>query len=757
MLGLAALVGLPAAAAQDAEPDAAPAEPTTRAIVVLDDEAGVRPSDFLDSSSMQALDDAGEVTTIRSVDGASIVVVQGTADVLDAIRSLPGVVSVTADKLLHPSLDDSVPHIGGTVAPANTALGQGWSVAVIDSGTDVSHPALAGAVVVEACFATDSFGGGACPNGSTVQIGSGAAAPAPGSFHGSHVSGIATARATGGPRGVAPSAGLVAIRASHLDPSGEELFWESDVIAALDWIESVSSTYDIASVNMSLGGGPIVGNCDASNPSWLPVLAAVKVAGVTAVVSSGNESSSTGISAPACLTDTVAVGALTSTFTAVASFSNSGSMLDLVAPGSSITSTDDAGGYVTATGTSMAAPHVAGAVAVLRSAAPCITPDQVREALGTGPAIVDSRNGLSRPELDLGTAVTFATTATGCAAVNVGTALAGDFDGDGDDDAASFSNGVWEVSLSNGSTFGSGSAWATFSSKTGWEAHVVGDFDGDGKDDIANFNTNNGTWWVSESTGSSFTTTLWADFATSSGWTKQVAADYNGDGDTDIANYFPGNGTWWVSISNGSNSFSTTLWADYSSTSGWTTQVSGDFNGDNKADVANFNTNNGTWWISTSNGSKFTTKLWADFSTASGWLAQEAADFNGDGKDDIGNYFPGNGTWWISISNGSSLSTTLWSDYSTNSGWTNQLAADYTGDGKADIANYFPGNDTWWVGPSTGSGFGVELWESGAGSQSMQVVVADVNNDSKADIAGFDFATDDWEAGVSTGSSFNFS
>lgn len=246
-------------------------------------------------------------------------------------------------------------------------------------------------------------------------------------------------------------------------------------------------------MNMSLGGNPIAGNCDGSNPAWTPVLDSVVAAGVTVVASSGNEFASTGVSAPACLTDTVAVGALTSNFSTVAAYSNSGSMLDIVAPGTSINSTDEGGGYLAATGTSMASPHVAGAVAVLKSAAPCLTPAQVRDALDQGTEVVDSRNGISRPELDLAAAVSHVLATSGCAATELGTRLSGDFNGDGDDDGAVFTGSAWEVSLSNGSWFNAPATWASFSTKSGWTAHVAGDFNGDDRTDIANFNTSNGT------------------------------------------------------------------------------------------------------------------------------------------------------------------------------------------------------------------------------------------------------------------------
>lgn len=333
------------------------------------------------------------------------------------------------------------------------------------------------------------------------------------------------------------------------------------------------------------------------------------------------------------------------------------------------------------------------------------------------------------------------------------THIVGNFSGKGADDIASFhpSNGTWWVSRS-GELGLVTSRWASFSTGTGWGTHLVGDFSGTGTDQIASYNVANGTWWVSEPTvgegqlqridrlrwptsisqtdpvntrpssqiadevakvltpsPDSFTTVLWDSFTTTRGWSDQLTGDFNGDGRDDIASYHPGSGSRWVSVSDG-ESFQSTQWERFSTTTGWTNQVAGDFNADGLSDVASYHGATGTWWVSISDGDRFVTTLWDAFGTGRGWSTQVAGDFNGDGIDDIASYHPSAGTWWVSLSDGMRFDTTLWADFATTTGWTSQLAGDFDGDGLTDIANYHKASSTWWVSRSTGGSFETTQW-----------------------------------------------
>ncbi len=267
----------------------------------------------------------------------------------------------------------------------------------------------------------------------------------------------------------------------------------------------------------------------------------------------------------------------------------------------------------------------------------------------------------------------------------------GDFNGDGRDDLASYEpvTGRWYVHRSVGTEFAAPEVWADFTSTSGWVTHEVGDFNGDGRDDIANYHEQSGRWYVSRSTGSSFSTTRWADFYTNDGWSVQLPGDFNGDGRDDIANFHRRTARWYVSLSTGSR-FSTRLWTTFDSGTDWAKHLIGDFDGNGADDVAAFRESDGNWWIGVSRGSSFDTTVWADFYSSVGWEMQEVHDFNGDGRDDISNYHPGTGRWYISRSTGTAFSTSRWFEVEPENRTTGWEIGDFTGDGRTDVMSLAP-------------------------------------------------------------------
>jgi subtilisin family serine protease len=338
---------------------------------------------------------------------------------LERLAEQPEVVSIREDKLFRPVLDASVPQIGGDLAWIQGYTGAGQLIAVLDSGIDSSHSALAGKVVDEACFSTNNFLDSAtslCPNGGEEQMGAGAGVNCTGVLgcdHGTHVAGI-TAADDSRYSGVAKDADIIAVQVfSRLDnflacgflPSCLAAY-TSDVIRGLEYVYDQRDRFDIAAVNMSLGGQSYTSKqaCDDDNAALKAAIDNLRAAAIATVVAAGNDGYDNAISAPACISTAISVGAVTKS-DEVAYFSNSAPWLTSLAPGTNIDSSVPGGGFAAKDGTSMAAPHVAGAVAVLKSIAPDAFVEEIEDALtSSGVPITDTRNGVVVPRVQVDTA-----------------------------------------------------------------------------------------------------------------------------------------------------------------------------------------------------------------------------------------------------------------------------------------------------------------------------------------------------------------
>lgn len=314
---------------------------------------------------------------------------------------------VQEDQLLKPTLIESVPWIGGTSLASLGYTGQNVAVAILDTGFDIDHPFLVNRIVEEACFSTnDNQSISTCPNGQEEMFGQGAAAGCLGQFwgddcsHGSHVAGIA-AGDNGTLKGVAPGAKLVAINVFHYNTSLNEVrAWGSDMIAGLEWILNQASTPNIVAANMSIGGGVNTLPCDSDFMS--NTIRTLRQANIATVISSGNDFSDTGVSWPSCISDAVTVGSSFKDYDGISGFSNTSPQVDLLAPGSAIYSAVANGSYNYFYGTSMAAPHVTGAFAALRSAFPNSTVDEIEAALkSSGAPVLHYPSGQTYPRVRL--------------------------------------------------------------------------------------------------------------------------------------------------------------------------------------------------------------------------------------------------------------------------------------------------------------------------------------------------------------------
>ena len=311
---------------------------------------------------------------------------------ISELESDPNIVGVYEDMEVHTFLDESVPQIRANEVHSLGVDGTGTKVCIVDTGVDDSHADLA-SLIAEYDFVNND-GSAYDDNG-----------------HGTHVAGIVASRDTRY-RGVAYGASLMAAKVLSRYGSG----YASNVIAGIEWCAANGA--DI--INMSLGGGAFLGTCDDEPMSR--TINEVASQGLTVVVASGNDGRSNRISAPACASRAIAIGAVDKSDND-APYSNGGSELDVVAPGTGITSTYPGNRLAILTGTSMATPHAAGVAALILEANSELSPSQVQTilrntAVDLGSAGFDYAYGYGR--IDAKSAVDAASGSPG--------------DGDGDDD-----------------------------------------------------------------------------------------------------------------------------------------------------------------------------------------------------------------------------------------------------------------------------------------------------------------------------------
>jgi subtilisin family serine protease len=315
-----------------------------------------------------------------------------SAAALARLADLPQVSAVHENRTIHPHLGESLPLINQPEAASAGYQGDGTAAAVLDTGVNYALPDFG------SCSAPGAPSG--CKVVAAVEI-----AAEDGQLdstgHGTNVAAIVL--------GEAPGAKIAALDVFNPDGSSTD----SLVIQGINWAIANKWIYNIAVINMSLGDGSRrTGPCSSSNPYLTPVNNA-RAAGILPVASSGNNGFTDGINRPACTPGVISVGAVydaniggvsygvctdpTTAADRVSCFSNSASFLTVLAPGAAIT----AGGY-TKYGTSQAAPHVAGAVAVLRAAYPSESIDTATSRLtASGKPVTDHRNNITKPRLDL--------------------------------------------------------------------------------------------------------------------------------------------------------------------------------------------------------------------------------------------------------------------------------------------------------------------------------------------------------------------
>lgn len=364
---------------------------------------------------------------------------------LNKLLGDPLVQSIQPIRTVELKTAQGIPLMNAT-APRLTYRGAGVAVAIVDSGVDYTHPAL---------------GGGAFPNDKVIggidTVGNDADPRNTTSAHGTSVAGIVAGDETNVGDfigGVAPDAKIYAVKVFADGGGGTTTDF---IIAGWDNVltnQNIDPNNPIMVVCNSLGGGMYgsVAACEADDPASVTAINSMVAAGMTVLVSSGNEGFCNAMAAPACISNAISVGAtydanlgtagfcvsvdscvtkvadafcgdpsleqlatdLTTAADQVTVYSNSASFLDILAPAHNASSPDIvgaggvAGDYNTQFGgTSAACPYAAGVVALMQSAyksanGTFLTPAEVRTFLTTtGDSLTDAKSGLATPRLNV--------------------------------------------------------------------------------------------------------------------------------------------------------------------------------------------------------------------------------------------------------------------------------------------------------------------------------------------------------------------
>ena len=325
-----------------------------------------------------------ELEQLEHTEGVSRVSLVGTRQIM--LQSSRALVNATHAAPLH---------VNGI-----NLTGFGQTICVIDTGVNYSHESLGGCYGNASASSTCKVWGGwdYCANNADCSTSD--EVPDDVYGHGTHVAGIAAAN--GSIQGVAPDARIVMIKACNA--SGN--CFDDDIQAGINWCIGNRTTLNISVISMSLGSGTNSNYCN--DDPLAPQINSAVGSNITVVIATGNGGSTTGISAPACVQNATAIGSIRKND---ATFDyNRNNLTLLVAPGFSINSTAVGGGYALQSGTSMATPHAAGAVAILTQYLNMTnrvrTPAQIISTLNsTGRRINDAGSNWNYSRIDIYSAV----------------------------------------------------------------------------------------------------------------------------------------------------------------------------------------------------------------------------------------------------------------------------------------------------------------------------------------------------------------
>lgn len=379
-------------------------ENNKKVIVIIDlkDNIATEDIDKIIKNSKNNIDDltqeiksqSGNIKIVQNYEALNSLAVEVDQTTLELLKNSELVEKIFAEVTLEIQMQQSMPLINATqawnyqVTPTTNLTGVGQIVCLLDTGVDYTHPALGGA------WGTKIIAGYDFVNNDTN--------PMDDHGHGTHLAGIIAANfvnSTTTIKGVAPDAKIIAEKVCGSNGGCSN----TNMVAGLNHCLTIVNPKKLSVVSISIGD--LQSHTASTCPIWMDTGINTAVAnGVPVVVSSGNQGFKNGISYPACSPNATSVGmtydanhsalggmnwvlpnstctdGVNATVDKVACASNSGSNLDLMAPGAKITSTRSSVGPITqaacggggptltftCSGTSQSAAHVSGAVALIK-------------------------------------------------------------------------------------------------------------------------------------------------------------------------------------------------------------------------------------------------------------------------------------------------------------------------------------------------------------------------------------------------------
>ncbi|HEX8650191.1 MAG TPA: S8 family serine peptidase [Pyrinomonadaceae bacterium] len=615
------------------------------------------------------------------------------------------------------AVEPGVSYIGAPQVWSQGFTGQGIVIGGADTGYRWDHLALKnkyrgwdGSTANHNYNWHDSIhsGGGSC--------GANAVAPCDDNGHGTHTIGTATGDdGIANQIGVAPGARWIGCRNMNQGNGTPATYTECfEFFLAPYPVGGTPAQGDptkAPDVTTNSWGCPPSEGCSAS--TLQAGVEAQRAAGIMMVAAAGNSGSACStVSDPPGIYDAVyTIGALNTGTDSLASFSSRGPVTidgsnrikpDIAAPGTSTRSSSNTTvtSYASLSGTSMATPHVAGAVALLWSAQPALKHkiDQTEIILNNAAVHLSSASCSS-------IAGNFPNNLFGFGRLDIRSAVDQalryavrplDNDGDGKTDLTIFrpnDDGAGSARWYILNVTNSSNVQQQFGASA--DKPVPGDYDGNGKTDVAVFRESEGTWYISQGSPQNFSAVQWGQSGD-----QPVPGDYDGDGKMDIAVFRPSDGYWYI-LKSSDNSLRAQPW-------GMSTDklVPGDYDGDGKTDLGVYRPSDKIWYILRSSNNTLLAIQWGldTDKLVPGY-------FDADSKLDLAVWRPTEGNWYIL------KTTTNYGTYDVIQWGTTgdvPVQGDYEADGKFDVGVFRPGTGQWFIRKSSnGAIIGTQWGQNG--------------------------------------------